>query len=106
MACAAEGNTVIKDAAELRVKESDRILTVANNLRALGADVDELDDGLVIYGGKPLTGGIIESYMDHRIAMSFAVGSLIANGETDIRNAECVNISYPGFYEDLEKLKH
>lgn len=106
MACAAEGNTVIKDAAELRVKESDRILTVANNLRALGADVDELEDGLVIYGGKPLTGGIIESYMDHRIAMSFAVGSLIANGETEIRNAACVNISYPSFYEDLEKLKH
>lgn len=105
MACAASGTTVIKDAAELKVKESNRIRTVVDNLRSMNAHVEETDDGMIIHGGKPLQGGIIESHLDHRIAMSFAVASLIANGETEIRNSDCVNISYPSFYEDLEKLK-
>lgn len=106
MACAAEGTTVIRDAAELKVKESNRIRTVVDNLRAMGAQVEETEDGMIIHGGKPLHGGIIESHLDHRIAMSFAIASLIADGETTIQNAECVNISYPAFYEDLEGLKN
>lgn len=104
MACAAEGTTVIRDAAELKVKESNRILTVVENLRAMGADIEETDDGMIIHGGKPLHGGIIESHLDHRIAMSFAIAALTAEGETDIHDAECVNISYPGFYQDLGRL--
>lgn len=105
MACAAEGTTIIRDAAELKVKESNRIRTVVDNLKAMGAHLEETEDGMIIHGGKPLHGGIIESHLDHRIAMSFAIASLIAEGETTIQNAECVNISYPAFYEDLEKLK-
>lgn len=105
MACAANGTTIIKDAAELKVKESNRIRTVVDNLKIMGADIEETDDGMIIHGGKPLHGGIIESYLDHRIAMSFAVASLIAEGETTIRNADCINISYPTFYQDLERLK-
>lgn len=105
MACAASGTTVIKDAAELKVKESNRIRTVTDNLKSMGACVEETDDGMIIQGGKTLHGGIIESHLDHRIAMSFAIASLIAEGETTIQNADCVNISYPSFYEDLERLK-
>lgn len=105
MACAASGTTVIRDAAELKVKESNRIRTVVDNLKAMGAQVEETDDGMIIHGGHPLHGGIIESHLDHRIAMSFAIASLIADDETTIQNADCVNISYPGFYQDLERLK-
>ena len=71
----------------------------------MGADVEETDDGMIIHGGKPLHGAVLESHLDHRIAMSFTIASLIAEGETVIQNADCVNISYPVFYEDLEKLK-
>lgn len=106
MACAASGTTIIRDAAELKVKESNRIRTVVDNLRVMGAHIEETDDGMIIDGGWPLHGGTIESHLDHRIAMSFAIASLIAEGETTIRNADCVNISYPSFYEDLEALKH
>ncbi|MDY2628870.1 MAG: 3-phosphoshikimate 1-carboxyvinyltransferase [Lachnospiraceae bacterium] len=105
MACAASGTTIIRDAAELKVKESNRIRTVVDNLKVMGAQVEETDDGMIIHGGNPLHGGIIESHLDHRIAMSFAIASLIADGETIIRDADCVNISYPVFYRDLEKLK-
>ncbi len=105
MACFAEGETVIRDAAELKVKESNRIAVMAENLTAMGADVTETDDGLIIRGGKPLHGAVIDSHMDHRIAMTFAAAALCAEGETEILGAECVNISYPEFYRDLEKLK-
>lgn len=105
MACAASGTTIIRDAAELKVKESNRIRTVVDNLKVMGAQIEETDDGMIIHGGNPLHGGIIESHLDHRIAMSFAIASLIADGETIIRDADCVNISYPVFYKDLEKLK-
>lgn len=101
MAACAEGTTVIKDAAELKVKESNRIDTVVSNLKAMGADVKATDDGMVIYGGKPLHGALIHTKNDHRIAMSFAVAGLIADGITDITEADCVNISYPGFFQDL-----
>ncbi len=104
MACFAEGETIIKDAAELKVKESNRIEVMVRNLSAMGADVEETEDGMIIRGGKPLHGAVIDSKLDHRIAMTFAVAGLCAEGETEILGAECVNISYPGFYQDLERL--
>ncbi len=104
MACFAEGETVIKDAAELKVKESNRLEVMVKGLRAMGADVDETEDGMIIRGGKPLHGACIDSHLDHRIAMTFAVTGLCADGETEISGAECVNISYPDFYKDLKKL--
>ena len=100
----AQGQTIIRDAAELKVKESDRIETVTAGLIAMGAGVLATDDGMIIQGGGGLQGGIIESRKDHRIAMSFAVAALAADGETRINDAECVNISYPDFYSDLRSL--
>lgn len=104
MAATAEGDTIIKDAAELKVKESNRIDVMVSNLSAMGVDIEATDDGMIIHGGKPLHGATIDSKLDHRIAMSFAVASLIADGETEILGAECVDISYPTFYQDLKKL--
>lgn len=104
LACYAKGQTVIKDAAELKVKESNRIDVMADNLKRMGADITPTDDGMIITGGRPLHGAVIDSKSDHRIAMSFAVAGLTAEGQTEIRNAECVDISYPGFYADLKKL--
>lgn len=105
MACFAEGETIIKDAAELKVKESNRIAVMVENLSAMGADVTETEDGMIIRGGKPLHGAVIDSKLDHRIAMTFAVIGSCADGETQILGAECVNISYPDFYKDFTKLK-
>lgn len=104
MACFAEGETVIRDAGELKVKESNRIEVMVRNLTAMGADVTETEDGMIIRGGRTLHGAVIDSKLDHRIAMTFAVAGLCAEGETEIKGAECVNISYPGFYQDLERL--
>lgn len=104
MACLAEGETIIKDAAELKVKESNRIEVMVRSLSAMGADVTETEDGMIIRGGKPLHGALIDSRLDHRIAMTFAVAGLCADGETEVSGAECVNISYPGFYQDLKEL--
>lgn len=104
MACFAEGTTVIKDAAELKVKESDRIAVMVDNLSRMGAHITATDDGMVIEGGHPLHGAEIDSHLDHRIAMSFAVAALAAEGETFIKDGDCVKISYPLFYEDLFKL--
>ena len=100
----AEGTTVIKDAAELRVKESDRISAVAGNLKSMGVNVRETDDGMVIRGGNQLTGANIDSYGDHRIAMAFAVAGLFADGVTIINNADCIAVSYPSFGIHLKKL--
>ena len=105
LACFAEGETVIKDAAELKVKESNRIDVMVNNLSAMGADITGTDDGMIIRGGKPLHSAVIHSKKDHRIAMSFAVAAMCAEGETEILDANCVNISYPDFYRDLENLQ-
>ena len=105
LACFAEGETVIKDAAELKVKESNRIDVMVNNLSAMGADITGTDDGMIIRGGKPLHGAVIHSRKDHRIAMSFAIAAMCAEGETEILDADCVNISYPDFYRDLENLQ-
>ncbi len=104
MACFAEGTTIIKDAAELKVKESDRIAVMVENLSAMGAHITGTDDGMIIEGGFPLHGAVVDSHLDHRIAMSFAIAALNADGETDIQGAECVNISYPEFYQDLQRL--
>lgn len=104
MACFAEGTTIIKDAAELKVKESNRIAIMVENLKAMGADVTETEDGMIIRGGRPLHGAVVDSHKDHRIAMTFAVAALAAEGETEILDADCVNISYPAFYEDLGRL--
>ncbi len=104
MACFAEGTTIIKDAAELKVKESNRIEVMVTNLSRMGAHVTATDDGMIIEGGYPLHGAKIDSHSDHRVAMSFAVAALAADGETKIQDADCVKISYPSFYEDLSKL--
>lgn len=104
LACFAKGTTVIKDAQELKVKESNRIDVMVKNLTAMGADVTETEDGMVIEGGHPLHGAVIDSRLDHRIAMTFAVTALAADGETQIEGADCVKISYPTFYQDLDSL--
>jgi 3-phosphoshikimate 1-carboxyvinyltransferase len=104
VASQASGETIIRDAGELRVKESDRLKLVAEGLRAMGAEVDELPDGLVLRGGRPLRGAHIDSGMDHRIAMSFAVAGLVADGETVIDGAEWADISFPGFFRLLSEL--
>ncbi len=100
----AEGTTVIKNAEELKVKESNRIKTVVNEFQKLGADIVETDDGMIITGGKMLYGAEVESHHDHRIAMALAICALATNGETLIKNADCVDISFPKFYEYIESL--
>ncbi|CAG9622645.1 3-phosphoshikimate 1-carboxyvinyltransferase [Sutcliffiella rhizosphaerae] len=105
MATQAEGTTVIKDAEELKVKETNRIDTVVNELRKMGADIEATDDGMVIKGKSMLTGTNLNSYGDHRIGMMGAIASLIANGETSLENAEAINVSYPNFFEHMEELK-
>ncbi|MCK9589634.1 MAG: hypothetical protein M0Q93_09780, partial [Terrimicrobiaceae bacterium] len=104
-AALAGGTTVIRDAAELRVKETDRIAAVATNLRALGVGVEEFPDGMAITGGRPLKGTRLRSFGDHRIAMAFAVAGLFASGETIIEDAACVQTSYPGFSETLKLIQ-
>jgi 3-phosphoshikimate 1-carboxyvinyltransferase len=94
----------VRDAGELRVKESDRLSAVTQNLRAMGAQVEQTEDGWRIPGSQRLHGAEIESFGDHRIAMAFAIAALRAQGETIIRNSECVAISYPSFFADLERL--
>ena len=105
MAAFAEGTTIIRDAQELKVKESDRIAVMVDNLRRMGADIEGTDDGMIIHGGRPLHGAVIDSHLDHRIAMSFAVAGTICDGTVEILNGECVNISYPEFYHDLYSLR-
>ena len=104
LAAYADGDTIIRDAAELKVKESNRIDTVVTNLTKMGASVQATEDGMIIHGGKALHGAVLDTYMDHRIAMSFAVASLNADGTTVLNDAEIVNISYPDFYSDLKRL--
>jgi 3-phosphoshikimate 1-carboxyvinyltransferase len=105
-AALAEGRTVIRNARELRVKETDRIATVVENLRAMGAEVSEFDDGMEIEGGRPLHGATLDSFGDHRIAMAFAIAGLFASGETTIRNTACIHTSYPGFAHHLDAIRH
>ncbi|NDL66183.1 3-phosphoshikimate 1-carboxyvinyltransferase [Clostridiales bacterium F-3ap] len=100
----AEGTTTIRDAAELKVKESNRIDAMVAELGKMGADLYGTEDGMVIHGGAPLRGASVESHHDHRIAMSLAVAGLRADGPTTIANSGCISISYPGFFDDLERL--
>lgn len=104
MAAFADGTTIIKDAQELKVKESNRIDVMVNNLSAMGVDIEGTEDGMIIRGGQNLHSATIDSKLDHRIAMSFAIAGGLADGDTEILGAECVNISYPSFYSDLDML--
>ena len=103
MAAFAQGDTIIRDAAELRVKETDRIALVTENLTRMGADVEARDDGMIIHGGKPLHGALIETMKDHRMAMAFSIAGLLT-GDMEIADASCVDVSYPNFYETLAGL--
>ena len=103
-ACVAEGRTRITDAAELRVKESDRIRFIATELGKLGARIVERPDGLEIEGGARLRGATVESGGDHRMAMALCVAGLVAEGETIVEDTECIRTSYPGFVETLNAL--
>ena len=103
-AACASGATIIRGAAELRVKEADRIGATVAGLRKMGVDVDELPDGMIIRGGKRLRGTSVNSYGDHRLAMAFAVAGLVAQGETTIDGAEGVDVSYPAFWQELERI--
>lgn len=100
----AEGTTVVKDAHELKVKESNRIATMSEELSKMGAKIVETDDGMIIEGSQHLKGAVTESHMDHRVAMSIAIAALTAEGETTITNGDCVGISFPDFYEVLAAL--
>ncbi len=104
MAAYAKGETIVRDADDLRRKESDRIVAIVDNLEAMGADVQEMDDGFIVNGTGRLHGAEIDSYKDHRVAMAFAVAGLAAEGATVIRNAEWAQISFPEFFDILDKL--
>lgn len=105
LASFAQGTTIIRDAEELKVKESNRLDIMVEELSAMGADIEGTEDGMIIRGGKPLHGAVIDSRLDHRIAMSFAIAGLAAEGETTIEHSDCVDISYPGFFKDLDALQ-
>ena len=100
----AKGRTVIRDAGELRFKESDRIWTTVQELTRLGANIEEQPDGMVIHGPTPLRGASCHSHGDHRVAMTLGMAGLIAKGETIIEEHQVVDVSYPGFWDDLERL--
>lgn len=104
LAACADGTTVIRNAEELKVKESNRLDIMVTELARMGVDIEGTDDGMIIRGGRPLQGTAVNSRLDHRIAMSFAVAGLAAEGTTEVLRADCVDISYPGFYRDLESL--
>jgi len=103
-ACVAKGVTVIKDAAELRVKETDRIRDLVNELSKFGATIEEMPDGMTIYGGAKLRGARCSSHHDHRLAMALGIAGLVAEGETVIEDAEVVDVSYPTFWQDMRRI--
>ncbi|QUH27489.1 3-phosphoshikimate 1-carboxyvinyltransferase [Vallitalea guaymasensis] len=103
-ACFAEGKTIIKDAQELKVKESNRIETMVTELSKMGADIIGTDDGMIISHSPNLRGATVKSYNDHRVAMSLAIAGLVAEGKTDINESECIDISFPGFYNSLQNI--
>lgn len=104
VATQAQGKTVVSGARELRVKETDRIDAIVSELKKMGADIEEREDGFAVNGPTRLQGAVCESYNDHRIAMSLAVAALLAEGKTVIKNSECIDISFPGFEKTLQKL--
>ena len=105
MAACADGTTVIKDAAELKVKETNRIDTVTEGLKNMGVDITPTEDGMIINGGATLKGTKINSYLDHRIAMAFSIAGLVAEGMTEILDSQCVDVSYPAFFANVESLQ-
>ena len=104
MAACADGTTIVRNAEELKAKESNRIDVMVDHLSAMGCDITGTQDGMIIEGGKPLHGTMIDPHMDHRIAMSFAVASLMADSTTEIADSDIVTVSYPNFYGDLRRL--
>jgi len=104
LATQANGTTIIKDAEELKVKESNRIDTVVSELKKLGADIEATPDGMIINGPTPLVGATVNSYKDHRIGMMLAIASLVCEGELNLENADDIAVSYPNFFNDLEVL--
>ena len=104
VATQAQGKTVVSGARELRVKETDRIKAIVSELKKMGADIEEKEDGFVVNGPTGLQGAVCESYNDHRIAMSLAVAALLAEGKSVIKNSECIDISFPGFEKTLQNL--
>ncbi|GAI07571.1 unnamed protein product, partial [marine sediment metagenome] len=104
VATQAQGKTIVSGAKELRVKETDRIKAIVNELKKMRADIKEREDGFAVNGPTRLQGAVCESYNDHRIAMSLAVAALLAEGKTVIRNSECIDISFPGFEKTLQNL--
>ena len=104
VASQAKGKTVVSGAKELRVKETDRIKAIVSELKKMGVDIKEKEDGFIVEGPSKLKGAVCESYNDHRIAMSLAVAALLAEGKTGIRNSECIEISFPGFEKTLQNL--
>ena len=105
LATQVEGKMEIRGAEELRIKECDRIHAVCKNLKKMGADIQELDDGFIINGPTPLYGAEIETFHDHRIAMAFAIAGLVVHGKLVLDHPECASISYPEFYDELERMK-
>ena len=104
-ACYAEGISRVTGAEELRVKETDRLAVMARQLGAMGARIEEFADGLTIEGGVPLHGAEVDSETDHRVAMSLAVAAQVASGPTQLHRPEAAAVSYPGFWDDLERLQ-
>lgn len=104
LASVAQGTTTIRNAEELKVKESNRLDIMVEELSKMGVDIEGTADGMIISGGKPLSGTVVDSHMDHRIAMSFAIAGLVSDGTTEILRPECVDISYPNFFTDLQSL--
>lgn len=98
----AKGKTIIRNAEELKHKETDRIKAIATELRKMDCNIEELEDGLIIHGDQELRGSILDSHKDHRIAMALTIAALNSSGSSKIQNSDCVNISYPNFYNDLK----
>jgi 3-phosphoshikimate 1-carboxyvinyltransferase len=105
-ACFCDGVSRIRGAAELRVKETDRLAVMARQLKAMGAEIEEHEDGMTIRGGHPLNGAALDSETDHRVAMSLAIASLMANTPSTLERSEAAAVSYPTFWDDLERLHH
>jgi 3-phosphoshikimate 1-carboxyvinyltransferase len=106
LATQAEGTTIIKDASELKVKETNRIDTVVQELTKLGASIEATDDGMIIHGGTTLTGGKVSSHGDHRIGMMLAIASLLSKDKVELENPDAISVSYPNFFDHLNSLKN
>ena len=104
LATQAEGTTIIKDAQELKVKESNRIKSMVENLKILGADIEELEDGMIIKGKSKLNGGKIKTFKDHRIAMAFSTLNLISDEKIKLDDEDCINVSFPGYFDLIKSL--